>query len=82
MLIEATVGHVKFDQMDDNWPAKLSLALFSYMLGVVVMNMVIARINSIYKTVLRKGTLFYYKELFDLRYVFCLDPQYGFLSSL
>ena len=44
--------------------------------------MVIAKINSIYTDVVRKGTLFYYKELFDLRYIYRLDPRYGYLASL
>ena len=75
------VGRVKFDRMDGFWPAQLSFAFFAYV-GVILITIVIAKINSIYKTVLRKGTLFYYKEVFDLRYIFHLDPQYGFLSSL
>ena len=45
-------------------------------------NMVNAKINNIYTEVVRKGTLYYYKELLDLRYVYKLDPHYGYLSSL
>ena len=46
------------------------------------MNMVIAKINSSYKDVSVRGKLFYYKELFDLRYLYKLDPQYGFLMAM
>ena len=40
----------------------------AYILAAVLMNMVIAKMNSTYKEVIRKGTLEYYKELFNLRY--------------
>ena len=68
--------------MDGKWAANISFAIFTYILGVVLLNMVVARINSIYSTILRKGLLFYYKELFDLRYLYQLDPHYGYLASL
>lgn len=51
-------------------------------LSGVLMNMVIAKINASYKEVSRRGTLYYYKELFDLRYIYKLDTEYGFLSSV
>ena len=76
------VGRVQFAQMDGNWAAKIWFGVFTLVLGVVVLNMVVAKINSIYSEVVRKGTLFYYQDLFDLRYLFRLDPQYGFLASL
>ena len=38
------------------------------------MNMVIAKINANYKEVVRKGTLHYYKDLFDQCYLYSLDP--------
>ena len=68
--------------MDGNWAANVSLAIFTYILGVVFVNMIVARINSIYSTILRKGLFFYYRELFDLRYLYQLDPHYGYLASL
>ena len=43
------------------------------------MNTVIAKINASYQDVSRKGTLYYYKDLFDLRYLYKLDPEYGYL---
>lgn len=46
------------------------------------MNMVIAKINTSYKEVSRRGTLYYYKDIFDLRYLYKLDPKYGFLISV
>ena len=68
--------------MGGNWAANLSLATFSIVLAGVLMNMVIAKVNHIYSGVVRKGLLFYYKELFDLRYVYKLDSRYGYLASL
>ena len=80
--MEGMVGRVVFDRMDNNWTANLSLGAFSIILGAVLMNMVIAKINHIYSEVVRRGTLFYYKELFDLRYLYRLDSCYGYLTSL
>ena len=51
-------------------------------LGAVFVNMVIAKINSSYNEVSRKGKLYYYKDIFDLRYHYKLDPKYGFLMTL
>ena len=68
--------------MDNNWGGNLSLASFAIILGAVLVNMVIAKINHTYTEVVRRGTLFYYKELFDLRYLYKLDEKYGYLSSL
>ena len=76
------VGRVVFTGMDGNWAANLALASFSVILAAVLVNMVIAKINNIYSEVVRKGTLYYYKELFDLRYSYKLDGKYGFLSSV
>ena len=54
----------------------------AYILAAVLMNMVIAKMNSTYQEVRRKGTLLYYKELFDLRYLYKLDNRYGYLVAL
>lgn len=54
----------------------------SYILAAVLTNMVIAKMNSTYLDVQRRGMLQYYKDLFDLRYLFKLDPEYGYLVSL
>ena len=51
-------------------------------LAAVLTNMVIAKMNSTYQEVRRKGTLLYYKELFDLRYLYKLDNRYGYLVAL
>ena len=48
--------------MDGNWVAHLSLAGFVTVLGIVIMNMVMARINSTYTEISRRGTLYYYKD--------------------
>ena len=82
LLIETMVGRVIFTSMDVNWSANLALASFSVILVAVLVNMVIAKINNIYSEVVRKGTLFYYKELFDLRYLYSLDNKYGYLVAL
>ena len=80
ILIEATVGRVVFQS---NHPAAhLCLGAFTLLSGGILMNMVIAKINTNYKEVTRKGTLHYYKDLFDQRYLYSLDPQYGFLVAL
>ena len=76
------VGRVIFTMMDGNWTANLALASFSVILAAVLVNMVIAKINHIYSDVVRKGTLYYYKELFDLRYLYSLDNKYWYLVSL
>ena len=81
-MIETMVGRVIFTGMDGNWAANLALASFSVILAAVLVNMVIAKINNIYSEVVRKGTLFYYKELFDLRYLYSLDNKYGYLAAL
>ena len=81
-LIEAMVGKVLFSEMEGNWAANLSFIVMAYLLGIVLLNMVVAKINTIYTEVVRRGTLFYYKDLFDLRYLYRLDSQYGFLASV
>ena len=81
-LIEATVGKTDFEKNDNNWSANIALIGVAYILAAVLMNMVIAKMNSTYDEVQRKGTLQYYKELFDLRYIYKLDPEYGHLVAL
>ena len=82
VLFEAMVGRVLFSQLGNNWPANVALGASSIILAAVLMNMVIAKINSNYTEVVRKGNLFYYKELLDLRYTYKLDPRYGYLVAL
>lgn len=82
ILVEAMVGRVLFSKLGNNYAAFLSLASFAIILAAVLMNMVIAKINHNYTEVVRKGTLFYYKDLLDLRYTYKLDPRYGYLASL
>ena len=82
VLFESMVGRVTFTKMGSNWSANFALGAFSVILAAVLVNMVIAKINNIYTEVVRKGTLYYYKELLDLRFVYKLDPRYGYLSSL
>ena len=81
-LVEATVGKTDFEKNEGNWSANIGLMALAYLLAAVLTNMVIAKMNSAYQEVLRKGTLQYYKELFDLRYLFKLDPEYGYLVAL
>ena len=76
------VGRVVFGELDGNWSAIVSVCGLSVILGGVLVNMVVAKINHIYSEVVRKGTLYYYKELFDLRYTYKLDSRYGYLASL
>ena len=68
--------------MSNNWAANLSFAAFTIILAAVLVNMVIAKINSTYSEISKKGTLFYYKDLFDLRFLYKLDSKYGFLSAV
>ena len=82
VLINASVGAVRFNHLGGSWSGFLFLGFAYYLFTGVLMNMVIAQINSSYKEVTRKGTLHYYKELFDLRYVYKLDPKYGYLVAL
>ena len=81
-LIESGAGRTDFSKTDDNWSANLSLMVVAYILAAVLMNMVIAKMNSNYLEVRRKGALQYYKELFDLRYLYKLEKRYGFLVAL
>ena len=65
------VGRVLFRSDDPfSW---FSLSLISLISGTILMNMVIAKINTTYQEVTRKATLHYYKDLFDQRYLFSLD---------
>ena len=66
-LIESTVGRTDFSKADNNWSANLSIMISAYILAAILTNMVIAKMNSTYQEVRRKGTLHYYKDLFDLR---------------
>ena len=68
VLIESAVGKADFDKMGASWAGYISLCVVSVILGIVLVNMVIAKMNSTYTEVVRQGTLHYYKDLFDLRY--------------
>ena len=59
--------------MSNNWAANISYAVFSIILGAVLVNMVVAKINANYTHIRRKGALFYYKDLFELRHMYKLD---------
>lgn len=82
VLIEAGVGAVRFHHLGASLTGFLFLIIASYILAAVLMNMVIAKINSSYKEVSRKGTLHYYKDLFDLRNLYKSDSKYGYLVAL
>ena len=61
VFIEAAVGAVRFHHLANSWPAFLVLFAVTIILAGVLMNMVIAKINSSYKEVSRTGTLHYYR---------------------
>ncbi len=82
VLFAGMVGKVSFVSFNGVWAAHLSYMAFVLVLSAVLVGMVIAKINSIYTSVVRQGTLHYYKDLFDLRYLFRLHPRYGFLAAL
>ena len=86
VLIEGAVGAVRFTSLvggdSQLQTGSLLLGGFSLVGAAVLMNMEIAKINSSYNQVSRRGKLFYYKELFDLRYLYKLDPEFGFLMSM
>lgn len=82
VLIEGGVGAVRFSKLGSEWFGFLFFGAISLIISAVSMNMVVAKINSSYKEVSRSGKLHYYKDLFDLRYLFKLDPKYGFLMAL
>ena len=81
-LMEGAVGRALFDKMAGNWAAILSYSCFTIVLAAVLMNMVVAQMNSTYTKVSKQSTLHYYKDLFDLRYIYKLDPKYGYLAAL
>ena len=51
-------------------------------LGTVLMNMAVAKINSSYNEIYKKGKLYYYKDIFDLSCQYKLGTKYGFLMTL
>ena len=81
-LIEGAVGAVRFTRLGNSSTGQLVFGTMTLVGAAVLMNMVIAKINSSYKEVTRKGKLFYYKELFDLRYLYKLDSRYEFLMAM
>ena len=82
VLIEGAVGAVRFQHLGSEWAGFFFFGSVTLILAAVLMNMVIAKINSSYKEVSRKGTLHYYKDLLDLRYLYKLDFNYGYLVAL
>ena len=58
------IGRVRFQLLANNWAANISFGAFSIILAAVLVNMVVAKINANYTRIQRKGTLFYYKDLF------------------
>ena len=79
---EASIGNVFFRKVARTFTGSLTLAGGSIVLGVVVINMCIAKVTSIYQFVSTRGTLYYYKDLIDLRYLYKTDSKYGFLVAL
>ena len=82
VLIEAGVGAVRFGKLGSEWVGFLFFGGITLVVAAVLMNMVIAKINSSYNEVSRRGTLYYYKDLLDLRYLYFPDPQYSFLVAI
>ena len=76
------IGRARFNLLANNWAANFSFATFAILLAVVLVHIVVAKINANYTRIRRKGTLFYYKDLFELRYLYKLDPLYGYLIAL
>ena len=64
-LLEAMIGKVRFQLLANNWAANISYGGFSIILGAVLVNMVVAKINANYTSIVKRGSLFYYKELFN-----------------
>ena len=82
IIAASSVGVVGFHRMQDRREAELSLATLSILLNVIVVGIVIAKINFSYKEIVRRGKLFYYKDLFEARYRYKPHPQFGFLAAL
>ena len=68
--------------MQDRREAELAIATLAILLNVIVLGIVVAKINFSYKDIVRRGKLFYYKDIFEARYRYLPHPQYGFLASL
>ena len=58
------IGRVRFQLLANNWAANISFGAFSIILAAVLVNMVVAKINASYTSIVKKGALFYYKDLF------------------
>ena len=82
VVVASSVGVVGFHRMQDRREAELTLATFAILLNVIVVGVVIAKINFSYKEIVRRGKLFYYKDLFEARYRYKPHPQFGFLAAL
>ena len=72
-LIEAAVGAVRFSGVARTSEGSLALSAAAILLGAVLVNMVVAQINSTYNHVSKRGVLYYYKDLLDLRYLYAPD---------
>lgn len=49
---------------------------------VLFLSMLIAQMTNTYNSIVRRGQLFYYKDIFDMRYYYNLDERYGALIAL
>ena len=81
VLIEGSVGAVRFDHLGSEWTGFLLFGAITLILAAVLTNVIIAKINASYSEVSLKGTLYYYKDLFELRYLYKMDDKYGFLIA-
>ena len=82
LLLEGSVGEVNFNDMLTFKTAELFYAIFVIIFMVLFLSMLIAMMTNTFNEVVRTGELHYYKEIFDLRYLFQLDRKYSSLVSL
>ena len=67
------VGRVRFTGLAEDWTANIIYMVLTVILSAVLMGMVLAKMNSNYTEVVRQGYLFYYQDLFNLRFLYKLD---------
>lgn len=76
------MGEVNFDAMQNLFSAQLFYSVFVIIFMVLFLSMLIAQMTNTYNSIVRRGQLFYYKDIFDFRYYYNLDDRYGALIAL
>ncbi len=82
LLVEGSLGEVNFSAMAQDVAAEFSYSALVIIFMVLFMSVLIAQMTNTYKNIVKRGVLFYEKEIFDLRYYYYLDDRFGALVVL